>query len=299
MLIELPLIAEKDGELSAYQVLNNASKQLTEARKELSPEQDGREMEVFREICLKTILESTFAKYIFEKPRGYSGDFVTQEMIWRGRTEPDEHRYLGVSSVGKLLTAMIYDMENPRANEERIHILNQHISAAKSKIASIGCGSCIELWGAKEELKKYEFFLLDQDAGALHSAQDKISLDNIIYHRDDIVKFILKNNRQPILSDCSLIYAFGLFDYLNTGTARKIVDYLWRCVSPSGALLITNAHPANPTRLWMEWGGGWFLDYKDESTMYELAAELKGVAKATLTTDSFGVYQYLEIRKGS
>lgn len=297
LLFELPAVAENKGELAAFEMLDNSLKHLASIRNELSTKQDKAEMKHFRDICLETLLQSTFGKYVFEKPRGYSGDFVTQEMIWRGRTDPNRHRYLGATSIGKILTALTYDMGNPRANEERIYILKRHIAESKSKIASIGCGSCIELWNAEEELKRHEFFLLDQDEGALQRAQEEISLDNVTYHREDIVKFILRNNRQNILSGCSFVYAFGLFDYLNMGTARKLTNYLWKCVSPSGTLLITNAHPANPTRLWMEWAGDWFMDYKNTDTMFGLAEDLQDIAAVKLTNDSFGVYQYLEIRK--
>jgi hypothetical protein len=47
----------------------------------------------------------------------------------------------------------------------------------------------------------------------------------------------------------------------------------------------------------MEWGGDWYLDYKSEATMYELAAPLEGVAEQKVVLDSLGVYQFLEIRK--
>ena len=47
----------------------------------------------------------------------------------------------------------------------------------------------------------------------------------------------------------------------------------------------------------MEYVGDWFLKYKDEAQMRELAEGLDGVASVSLEVDSQRVYQYLEIRR--
>jgi len=47
----------------------------------------------------------------------------------------------------------------------------------------------------------------------------------------------------------------------------------------------------------MEWGGDWFLRYKDADEMKTLVDGLRDVETVSLTIDSQGVYQYLEIKK--
>ena len=107
----------------------------------------------------------------------------------------------------------------------------------------------------------------------------------------------LKPRRDLQLGDRDLVYAFGLLDYFDLPSATRLAKGLWQLVAPGGALLITNAHPANPTRLWMEYVGDWFMKYKDATVMHALADGLQGVAAKNLTIDSQGVYQFLEIRR--
>lgn len=94
-----------------------------------------------------------------------------------------------------------------------------------------------------------------------------------------------------------MIYSVCLFDYLEKDTARGILKSLWDAVSHGGTLLITNSHPENPTRLWMEWAGDWFLNYKTSSDLFDIASGLESVANAEVSVDDFGVYQYLMIKK--
>jgi hypothetical protein len=47
----------------------------------------------------------------------------------------------------------------------------------------------------------------------------------------------------------------------------------------------------------LEYGGDWFLKYKSEEEMLELAGGIYDALDVTLSKDTSGVYQYLEIRK--
>ncbi len=146
LILSLPDCAANHGETECLRLLEGALTQLTERRARLSEADDKREMGEFRELLLPHLLQSDFGNYVFSKPRGFPGDFVTQEMIWLGRTLGGEHRYLGTTPLGKLLSALTFDMPNCRANEERIRRLEKRVRNGGKRLASIGCGSCIELW---------------------------------------------------------------------------------------------------------------------------------------------------------
>ena len=88
-----------------------------------------------------------------------------------------------------------------------------------------------------------------------------------------------------------------MLDYFESNSAKRITSGLWKMVAPGGSLLVTNAHPNNLTRFWMEYGGDWFLKYKDEGQMRELAEGLSDVSSVSLRPDSQCIYQYLEIRR--
>ena len=300
LVLSLPGLTTSKGERVAFCTLDNALRELTAFRASLSPDEDKRAMEEFRKHLLTPILESDFCGSVYRKPRGYPGDFVSQEKIWLGRTVGGEYRYAGTTGVGKLLTAMTLDMANCAANEERIRRLAKRVRESGPRVASIGCGSCIELW-EQPNMCDYELLLLDQDVGALQQAKSKISsaVGRVTYIEQNILKFLLRGEKSEGVGNRHLVYAFGLFDYFDLSSARRLAKGLWTLVAPGGTLIVTNAHPANPTRLWMEWGGDWFLKYKDESQMSALSDGLEGVASSQLSVDSQGVYQFLEIQKHS
>jgi extracellular factor (EF) 3-hydroxypalmitic acid methyl ester biosynthesis protein len=274
---------------------------MSEERKTFSPEADRQEMTMFRNELLGIIHESVFCKYVYDKPLGYCGDYMTQEMIWFGITEGGEKRYSGFTSRGGMISSFTFSMENPRANVARVRYIQKKIRKAGPNIASIGCGSCIELWGMEESLRdKNHIFLLDIDGQALKRAREKIPRDipQLEIVQDNILKYIARMRHKHELESMDLIYCMGLIDYFTHKSAKRIVQDLWYNVKPGGSLVISNAHPGNPTRLWMEYGGDWFLSYKTSEEMLAMVDGLPELHSVDLELDEFGVYQYLDIRKG-
>jgi len=271
---------------------------MTDRRSHLSQEDDKREMKEFRRLLHPALLQSEFGDYVFRKPRGYPGDYVTQEMIWLGRTLGGEYRYRGLTPLGKLISALTFEMPACKAGEERIRWLQQRIRSGGKRLASIGCGSGIEYWN-QESMDVCDILLLDQDGGALARAKSQINdfADRITFVQQNILRFILRDAGTQSIGCRDLVYSAGLFDYFDQPSAVRLARALWRMVAPSGCLIITNAHPANPTRFWMEYVGDWFLKYKTAEQMYALTDSLENVAGVNLTLDSQGVHQYLEIRK--
>ena len=299
MLVRLPRLCDESGESAALHELQTHLEQLAQFRKTLTPDDESRHIDAFRRACHYLILQSEFNYYVFTRPRGYPGDFMTQELIWNGRTIGGEYRYRGVSRTGQLLTSLTLDMAAPRANEERMNRLAHLIRDKRFRsVASIGSGSAIEYWGADGEMPD-TIFLLDQDAEALARAKQfgRYGNRDVKYCEENVVKFILRNARCQHLGIRDLIYSFGLLDYFPMQMAKRILECLWISVKPGGRMLVTNAHPDTSTRLWMEWGGEWYLQYKTEEEMRSLATGLEGVAEVTYDMDSQGVYQYLTIER--
>lgn len=296
----LPAVVSPSAELLPFANLHGMMAELSQERRSLSREEDQLEMSRFRSQLFPVVHESVFCKYVYDKPRGYAGDYITQEMIWLGRTCGGKHLFNGTTRTGELVNAFTFDMANCRANEERVHRLQTYITQSGPRIMSIGCGSCIELWGWRNGNDcPRQVMLVDQDDGALQRAQEMIGRQDhleVTFEQANVLKYILgKNHLQCGPRD--LIYLFGLMDYFPLKSAKRLVQALWPCVAPGGLMVITNAHPDNSTRMWMEYVGDWFLDYKTEEMMYDLADGLTGVASTKLLKDEQGVYQYLNIRK--
>ena len=301
LFIELPEMISSNGENYAYSEFNKMLNFFSRIRESFSEERDREEMMEFRMACLPRILQSKFAYHVFSKPRGFPGDYITQQMIWDSRKRQHENLYQGISEIGRSLNALTLRTENCRANIERYQILKDHLAKYNSgRIASIGSGCGIEFW--ESDPTAYEnVVLLDQDVGALNSAQQNIvtwsHCNNFVFLNNNVLKFILNEQNLYQLGKRHLIYAFGLFDYFNLAHSAKLIKKLWQCVIPGGEILVSNAHPSNPTRFWMEYGGDWFLNYKTEDELKSLADGLPDVESVHLKKDSFCIYQYLRIKK--
>jgi len=300
LLGRLPALVASEGEAAAAVRLGGEVAALARWRAGVGPAGDQAGMDAFRRDCLPTILQSELGHYIFTRPRGYPGDFVTQELIWNGCTLGGQHRYRGLSRTGELLPALTLDSPGCRANETRMRRLAAVVrGGGLESVASIGSGSAIEYWAEGGEVPR-RVLLLDQDAGALERARRMGRFDGcqLTLCHENVVRFVLRNAHQRHLGEHDLVYSFGLLDYFPVPAARRLVEALWPSVRPGGRLLLTNAHPANPTRPWMEWAGDWWLDHKTEAEMRGLASGLPGAQAVEWELDPHGVYQHLEVRRG-
>ena len=86
LILSSPDCAARYGETEGMRLLGGALARLTDHRAHLSEADDHREMNQFRELLLPLLLQSEFGDYVFRKLRSYPGNFVTQGMIWSGRT---------------------------------------------------------------------------------------------------------------------------------------------------------------------------------------------------------------------
>ncbi|MBN1982682.1 MAG: methyltransferase domain-containing protein, partial [Chitinivibrionales bacterium] len=208
----------------------------------------------FQEILLPLLHESELLRHIHQKPLGYAGDYMTQIMIWNGRTDSNS-RFLGNSMRGQLLSALTLRMANCIANELRIHHLKSVLAQGATSVLSVGCGPAIEYWD-NSNFDLEEIYLLDQEKEALAYCRNKIGcniLKKTTFIKQNILKFILKTNRKRY----GYIYLYGLLDYFTIDNSRKIISRLWENVKSGGAILLTNAHESNDTRAWMEFAGEW------------------------------------------
>jgi len=301
LLLSLPAISAKQGEEASFLLLSKKIRELSAKRNPPGSEADKRDIKAFQRSCLPVLHESSFLKYVFDKPQGYAGDFRTQEMIWFAHAEGGDRRYMGKTALGKLLSSLSFDMDNCLANIHRLEFIKKKIRNSGKRIASIGCGSCIELWGfGKRFMAARDFFLLDLDKDALSGARDNIAGCNgsrVAFMNENILRFLPVNKQKNLMGERDFIYCLGMIDYFSVKSAKKIMTALWQNVAPGGTLLFTNARPDNPTRLWMEYVGDWFLCYKEESDMRAIVEDLDDVASVGYSRDRFNVYQYLEVKK--
>lgn len=136
--------------------------------------------------------------------------------------------------------------------------------------------------------------MFDSDLGTFELIKQSCNnLKQLHFYPGNILRILLKND----LLKFDLIYSSGLFDYFDLDKSVRLARKLWENVKPGGSLIITNAHPDNPTRFWMEYVSEWYLEYKTDQEMMLIAKDLNNVDRISLEIDPYNVYQYLIITK--
>jgi extracellular factor (EF) 3-hydroxypalmitic acid methyl ester biosynthesis protein len=288
---QLPRTA-KINKAMAYQKVHSFLEFLELIRSTLTSENEKQLKTIFKQHVLPYTMQSDFCRYCHEKPKGYAGDFMCMEKIWAGRQGLIAEQE---TVVGRMLTDLTLNSANCKANEYRVHYLSQFLMKFHdARVASVGSGSVIEVRELYKtgSLQETEFHLFDSDPDTfeligmycpeLHS---KLS-----FYPGNALKTFAQNK-----NSFNLVYSSGLFDYLHLALAARFISTLWKKVKPGGTLLIINADPRNPTRLWMEYVAEWYMEYKTSEQMLSLAEGLEDVKSVTVKQDPFSVYHYLEI----
>lgn len=208
----------------------------------------------------------------FGKLRGYPGDFETIEMIYRCRPS------------GASLSALIFDdyyLHTVAAQSVRnrlaflVEWLAEQVQMRSAagrhavRLLSLGSGPARELVVLSQRrafAQAVQVTCVDLDAEALRYARDRIG-DRLNgraeYRRANVLRYLTAPDR-PQPGD--VIYAAGLFDYLDVAQAARLISECFDLLAPDGALLIGNfcvELPANE-RVLIEWLLDWRLLYRSE-----------------------------------
>lgn len=116
---------------------------------------------------------------------------------------------------------------------------------------------------------------LDLDPAALAHAQRQLAqMDGRVqFVRDNALRFAAGPNRPAQPYD--LIYAAGLFDYLDAGQAARLIQDCHGLLAPGGLLIIGNfSHETHPSdRILMDWLLEWRLIYREETDYRAIFAQ--------------------------
>ncbi|MCL4819162.1 MAG: methyltransferase domain-containing protein [Vicinamibacteria bacterium] len=236
---------------------------------------------VRRHPILSLAQEDPFTRRAYTKPRGYAGDAVLIDHIY-GSAQPEFQRPLG-RAINRYTTAS----PATRAVRFRRQILAELIDRASAeghghcRVLALACGHLreLELSVAIRRGDAVEVVGLDQDADSLGVAREAGQrLGCRMETHAASIRAVLK--RSLDLRDFDLVYAAGLFDYLEDNVAAALVSRMLEAVRPGGRVLIANFVPDIPDVGYMEACMDWFLKYRTESQLRslldDLPAELKG-----------------------
>jgi extracellular factor (EF) 3-hydroxypalmitic acid methyl ester biosynthesis protein len=275
---------------------------LNHARATLVPE-DWKQF--CRHVCLSHPIRSLvhqepFTRRGFEKPRGYAGDAVTLDFVYRDW----ERDSFCASRLGVELHRFLCSQSTIVAVRGRRDFLTQSIDriverAPGADLLSVACGHLREAnhSQALRESRFGKFLALDQDSRSLAVVERELGPWGIKTIPGS-VRAILKG--QMRFAGLGLIYAAGLYDYLPQAVAISLTRILFSMLGSGGVLLLANyADPsaASDFKAYMEAFMDWWLIYREEPEVEEWLRELPQgqVLGHRLFRDSTDNLIYLEV----
>jgi len=230
----------------------------------------------------------TMQGFVVRKPHGYAGDFEIIDRIYRRWMSPNKRL--------RNWDYFFHDQDGPRAVRNRkdyflqlLHKLEQSSSRPVLNVLNVGSGPGRDI---AEYLAtsntRIHFCCIDQEPKAITYAQHlcRAHQDRVTFRTCNIFRFKAEQRYD-------LIWAGGLFDYLNDKTFTFLLNRLLGMVRDKGRVVVGNFSIQNASRYYMEFGE-WFLEHRTEEVLLSLAdrALATGV-KAYVESEPAGVNLFL------
>ena len=229
------------------------------------------------------LLESPFTRRAFEKPRGYAGDAVLMDLIY-GFAPPGDD----LSPLGGMLYGYEFDSPCFQSVRTRRAILAREIdrvatSRPNARVLSVASGHLREIeWSRAARAGRVAITAIDQDRDSLECIDRDYTRYNVATMPATIGDLLRRSTK---LTTFELVYAAGLYDYLDDDLPRALTTTLFRLVSPGGRLLIANFTPATHDAAFMEA----FMDWR---LVYRTPEEVRTLASAIAPTELSAVEQF-------
>ena len=243
---------------------------------------------------LRAVLhEDPYTARGFAKPRGYPGDAVLLDYIYGSTPLPDATPPRGRAIYDWCATKSTA-FQSVRARRDTLAGAIDEVAREKSgaRVLAVACGHLREasLSAAVSGGALSELVALDQDPISLAvvtRTYPGTPVRTVQAGVGDLVRGTVD------LGSFDLIYAAGLYDYLDDALARTLTAALCALLNPGGRLLF-----ANFTDCWeagyIEATMHWFLLYRQPD---ELASLIPEGFSCDSYTDSLGVISYADVRR--
>jgi extracellular factor (EF) 3-hydroxypalmitic acid methyl ester biosynthesis protein len=249
------------------------------------------------------IHECPFTHHSFTRPRGYPGDAGLLDFVYRHpAARPGQE---AAPEAGRTVMTFTVDVTACEAVRRRRSILAAKIdeTAARQpmpKILAVASGHLreAELSIALKEGRVGRLLATDQDAISLATVDGyRTSISGAIETQQVTVRSILAGKAD--LGRFDLVYAAGLYDYLDAKIAARLTRVLFDRVSAGGRLLIPNFLWGVPEEAYMEVFMDWYLLYRSRDDIESFAQEIEpaSIKRTTYSEDAAGVIGYLEIER--
>ena len=210
----------------------------------------------------------------FSKPRGYAGDGVLIDMVYKHNGA----HMRGTTQLGRQIyeiTANAPAAKAVRNRREYIARLIDTIASEKhgASVMAVACGHLreCELSQAVQGRALGKYVAVDQDPKNLAVIQRDYT-DLGITVRQSSLRDILCGNFNGERFD--LIYTAGLYDYLPNPVAKRLTSVLFDMLTHGGVLFVANFLPQIRDAGYMESYMAWSLIYRSENELIELLVDV-------------------------
>ena len=242
------------------------------------------------------IHEDPMTRRSFEKPRGYAGDAVLLDYIYRHTVLED------VTSTGRVVNDYAVGRPAACAVRHRRDYLAHRIDRVAdrvegARVLSVACGHLREgeLSTAVRTGALGELVALDADEDSL-AVVARAAYPRVRPVTLSIARLLAAGTR---LGHFDLIYSAGLYDYLAQDLAAQLTERLFESLLPGGELLVSNFLPGVTDAGFMESFLGWELLLRDLPAIEAFGAcvDPAQVADARVYEDPFGAIGYCELSR--
>jgi extracellular factor (EF) 3-hydroxypalmitic acid methyl ester biosynthesis protein len=246
-------------------------------------------------------------KRIYEKPLGYNGDYITMGYYY-------QDGYEGNTLYEKLIHRYTLSIPIARAVIKRLDYFYNQMCDIVLKfddpvyISSIGSGPAremVEFIKNNPHAERCIFSCLDSEGQALEKIKNDLREVKESHKREirvnffnhNILQFIKKTKNNVYPPNQHLIYASGLFDYLNDKVASCLIKSMFSLLAEGGKIVITNFHKNISSRAYLEFLGEWYLILRDEQNMLHLVRNIKNLKEKRIEIDDTGSQLFLTLQK--
>ncbi len=261
------------------------------------------------------VIDAPMVERGYGKPLGYPGDY--QEMIYVYANKPEgpsvfakafhklgcEEPLAGGVRTRKDLMRRLHEEEHARV------LATRDCAMTPFRVTSLACGPAREVRefveGQPDWPGRVNWTLIDQEEAALSLAYEDTyralaeskKAGDVRCLFVDFNTWAKKPELEGAASSRDLVYAAGLFDYLNKRTAKQLIAVLFEKVAPGGVLAIGNAR-VDETNWWFpEFLLDWTLLYRTEADMRDLAEGVEDVVDVDVVLEPSCGYWFLKMRK--
>lgn len=218
----------------------------------------------------RLLLESPFTRRAYEKPRGYAGDAGLMDLIYGAKAAGDD-----LSPLGGMLYGYEFDSPCFQSVRTRRAVLAREIDSVAAatpdaRVLAVASGHLREIeWSRAARATSVRVTALDQDRHSLACIERdygrRYPVNTIAATIGDLLR------RSVRIPEQDLVYAAGLYDYLEADLARALTAALFGMLAPNGRLLLANFTPDTYDAAFMEAFMDWRLIYRTPAEVRALA----------------------------